>query len=422
MKSLRFPSTRLLACLALSGATLLHADTNRALEELLSTLARNGTLTREQSASILQLAGENKPGPSRETTAAAPTVAPAAAMPKVVALPKQKEVTRLIVAGKLHPQWETFSTRVSNGPSLADRNTFSLRRIELELTGDIAPDWSGTFTADFAASNTLNQAFVTYKGIPQHELRIGQTKVPFLMEESISDSVLKGVERSASHRAVVEQTGRGIGSKLAGLHLKSSAATGPYYAVAVTNAGAKNGSGYAGNVSNGLAYWGRVGTNLAAGDGRIDLGADAACQPDYLPGGRVSAFAGHVHYLGKQFDVLAEIVTASYPRPGLPNARLVGYMIEPVFRFAKKWEAVVRFSSVDSDGIGVSPGSLIRNAPATGNFDRLDSYYLGGNYYIVGNAVRLAFGYDHAKATGRITGTAEENTIDGLSTRFQFLF
>lgn len=82
---------------------------------------------------------------------------------------------------------------------------------------------------------------------------------------------------------------------------------------------------------------------------------------------------------------------------------------------------MLRCAAVDSNGLGLPPGSLWRNAPATGDFDRLESFVLGGNYYISGQAVRFTFGYEHAKATRRITATANENVIDGFRSRFQFL-
>lgn len=65
---------------------------------------------------------------------------------------------------------------------------------------------------------------------------------------------------------------------------------------------------------------------------------------------------------------------------------------------------------------------MLRSAPATGDFDKHTSAYLGGNCYFVGNAVRLTFGYEHAKATGRVTGSAAENEINGFQSRFHFLF
>jgi hypothetical protein len=406
-----------------SAATLtLSAQTeNPAFNELIDVLVGNGQITPAQAEALKKSASATAKPATTAPAPAAPSTTSAAA-PKVVAIPKQKETTKLTIAGKFHPMYEWFSTKTPTGADIADRNDFTMRRVELEFTGDIAPDWSATMTADFAASNVLNQAYVSYKGIAKHELRIGQAKVPFLWEESLSDTVIKGVERSPTDRVIVEHPGRGIGSKIAGIHLKGGDATGPYYAVAITNAGAKNASGYAGNVSNELAYWGRVGTNIAAGSGRIDFGADVALQPDYLPGGTLTAYAAHAHFTSARFDVLTEAVSCAYPRPGQSDANLLSFMIEPCFRVTKQWEVVLRYSKTDSDGLGISPTALIRNAPSTGNFDEFDSVYVGGNWYIVGNAVRMTFGYDHAWARHRITGTDSENTIDGLSSRFQFLF
>lgn len=392
---------------------------NTTLTELIDVLAKNGQITPEQSAALKRSAVLAQEAAAPKTSAAAPAAAPA---PKVMAVPKIKDVTRLMISGKVHAQWDNLDTDVSNGADPVTRNAFSMRRVQLDVTADLGPAWSGTFTGDFAASAILDQAYLTYKGLPGHELRFGHAKVPFVWEESLSSSVLKGVERSASHRAVVEHSGRGIGSKNSGVHLRSSAPEGFYYAASVSNPGAKNSAGQAGNVSNGLAYWSRVGANIAAPGGRLDLSVDAGYLPDFMTAGAVSAYATHAHYRGKQFDVLAEIVGASYPRAGKPDSNLTGFTIEPAYRLTKEWEVVVRYSMVDSDGIGVSPGSLIRSAADTGTFDHVDSYYFGGNYYVVGNSVKLTFGFEHAVATDPVSSAARKNTINGLRTRLQLLF
>ncbi len=394
-------------------------NSNKTLFELIDVLAKNGQITAEQAETLKRSAA---PAPDPVATKAVNKTPEPVSAPKVVAIPKIKEVTRLVIGGKVHAQWDALSTDTDGGPKLAARNNFLMRRIQIDATGDLGPEWSGRLIGDFAASSLIDQAYIAYKGIPSHELRIGHAKVPFLWEETLPFDNVKGVERSASYRAVVEQAGRSIGSKNTGMHLRGGGTEGPYYAIAITNAASKNVTGVAGNVTNSLAYWGRVGTNLAFANGRLDVSVDAGYLPDFLPAGAVSAFATHAHYQGRDFDVLTELVSASYARAGKPDANLVGFMIEPAFRFAEKWEAVLRFSSVDSGGIGVSPGSLIRGAPDSGDFDRVDSYYVGGNYYFIGDSLKLMFGYEHAKATNPVSGPSKENTIDGIRTRLQVLF
>ncbi len=424
MRSAHSFSLLIVGCLAMLSAPL-RADTNQALTELLSTLVRNGSLTKEQADLIRQL--EKSASPSQPLSAPAPasattvsTAGPGKAVP-VYAMPKEKGISRLIISGKIHSQWDSLKTEVSNGPELPARNSFLMRRLQLAATGYITEQWSGLVEADFAASNTIEQGYISYKGVPDMEINFGYTKVPFLREEQISDSVIKAVERSASHRAFVEQPGRGFGAKNTGVHLKGKLPRGFHYAAAVTNPGAKNSAGTAGNVANQPAYYARLGFSRALGSGLLECGIDGGYLPDLLAAGPISATAAHLRYDVAALSLMTEFITASYARPG-PDARQTGFMIEPSFKFTREWELVLRYSTVDSDGLGLSPGALIRNAPATGDFDQLKSFYVGGNYYFLGNAVRLTFGYEYAKATGRITGAAAENTINGLRSRMQFLF
>ncbi len=410
------------------AAGLLRADTNQALTELLRALVANKTLTAEQAALVQSVANEKPASPAPASTAASspkPAAATAAqdkaAPAAVYAVPKEKGITRLSIAGMIHPQWDHVSVDVPNGPQPATRNTYLMRRMKLAVAGEITSQWGGLVEADFAGSNTLEQGYISYKGIRDTEIVFGHTKVPFLKEELLSDGVYKGVERSASHRAFVEQAGRGFGAKNTGLQLRGKRPNGFNYVAAITNTGAKNSGGTAGNVANELAYYAQLGYGGAVGSGRLEYAIQGGYLPDLLAAGPITATAAHVFYDGRRFGLLAEIATARYAR-AVGSARQTGFTIEPAFKFTPEWELVVRYAAVDSNGLGLSPGSLIRNAPATGDFDRLESYVLGGNYYFSGQAVRFTFGYEYAKATGRITGAANENVINGFRSRLQLLY
>lgn len=408
-----------LLLLALALTTPVAASTTQALQQLLDALVQNGTLNAEQASLIRATAN-----PPSAVTPATPVVPEKdrSAPPAVVALPKQKTTTRLIIGGKLHPQWDWLSTDAAPGRDPATRNAFQMRRLELVATGDVGPLWSGSFTADFTSSNPINEAYVTYKGIPGNQLHLGMAKAPFVWEEELSDSVIKGVERSVSHRAVVEHPGRGVGSKIMGLHLHGQRDSGLYYAAAITNAGAKNSAGYAGSTSNELAYWLRLGTAGKMGGIAFNASIDATVHPDLLPTGTLVAGAAHLQLTGNKAGLLAEVVAARYPQSEREAADLRGFMLEPTYRFSDRWEAVLRYSDVDAGGIGLQPGALVRGASATGEYAEISSWYLGGNCYISGQAIKLTFGYEHARASGKVIGPDESNTINALRTRLQLLF
>ncbi|MBM3855329.1 MAG: hypothetical protein FJ399_19605, partial [Verrucomicrobia bacterium] len=339
----------------------------------------------------------------------------------VFASPREAVISRLAISGMLHPQWDFLRNSPSSGPAPAARNTFLMRRLKLGVTGEISPHWSALAEADFAATNVLEQAYVNYRGLTGTDLILGHTKVPFLREELLSDALLKGVERSAAHRVFVEQGGRGFGAKNTGLHLRRRWTNGLNLAAAVTNTGAKNSSGTAGNVANGLAWYGQLGFSQAAGAGRLEYALQTGYLPDLLAAGPITAVAGHVLYQGPMLTLLAESASGWYATP-TGAARQTSWMVEPALKLTSSAELVVRFAAVESGRLGLSPGALLRGAPATGDFERMESAYLGGNYYFVGNTVRCTFGYEHARATGRLTGPAAQNLIRGFRSRFQFLY
>jgi len=421
---LRFRRVIVCALSLAAAAVPLPADTNQALLELLQALTRNGAITAEQSAAIVRLAT------APAATAAAPSAA--ARLPRatgeeqplpatVFASPREKPISRLAISGMLHPQWDFLRSSPSTGPAPAARNTFVMRRLKLGATGEISPDWSALIEADFAATNVLEQAYVNYRGFAGTDLIFGHTKVPFLREELLSDALIKGVERSAAHRVWIEQSGRGFGAKNTGLQLRRRWANGLNFAAAVTNTGAKNSSGTAGNVANRLAWYGQAGFGQPVGAGRLESAIQVGYLPDLLAAGPITAVAGHVLYEGPSVSLLAESASGWYATP-TGAVRQTSWMIEPALKLTAAAEFVVRFAAVASGRLGLSPGALLRGAPATGDFERMDSFYVGGNYYFVGNTVRLAFGYEYARASDRLSGPAAENLIRGFRSRFQFLY
>ena len=110
-----------------------------------------------------------------------------------------------------------------------------------------------------------------------------------------------------------------------------------------------------------------------------------------------------------------------------------GYWVQPsVYLIPKKLEAVVRYSALDSDNRGVALSDGIRGATSGGTMDKMDELYVGGNWYIEGNDVKLQFGYIHGTskdplspttATGVVaTGTAIKASTDGFRTQVQVNF
>ena len=117
----------------------------------------------------------------------------------------------------------------------------------------------------------------------------------------------------------------------------------------------------------------------------------------------------------------------------LQSSKPKGYWIQPsLYLIPKLLEGVVRYSAVDSSNRGVALSDGIRGATSGGTMEKMDELYVGGNWYIEGNDVKLQFGYIHGESKGAVaptsatgvvaTGTAIKATTDGFRSQVQVNF
>ena len=96
------------------------------------------------------------------------------------------------------------------------------------------------------------------------------------------------------------------------------------------------------------------------------------------------------------------------------NADVKGYWIQPTYKLNAQWEAVAQYSFINSGGRGVSLSDVVRSAPSGGTMNKADQLYLGFNYYIKGNDVKLQAGYVHGESNNTVTGGVAKAQTDGL--------
>jgi hypothetical protein len=78
-----------------------------------------------------------------------------------------------------------------------------------------------------------------------------------------------------------------------------------------------------------------------------------------------------------------------------------------LYYITDKFEAVFRYSYVDSDGRGITLSDGIRSAPSGGKMDKLSEFYLGANYYIKGQDLKFQLGV--------VLGETEDVVLTGAS-------
>ena len=94
-------------------------------------------------------------------------------------------------------------------------------------------------------------------------------------------------------------------------------------------------------------------------------------------------------------------------------------------------ELVFSFSRVSVEGSPIDISTTSRNAgqgaanDTLGNdFREATQFYIGANWYIMGNDVKLSGGYEHTNYNDsiRAAGTGLEADVDGIRLRLQLLF
>ena len=433
----------LVAGALLAAAPALAQDNNA----LLTALVRKGILTDQE-------ADDMRSDLAKENVAA------------LVSTTKSPNLEKLTLTGRFQSQFVDLGT--DTGGAVANPAAvqhFLLRRIYFGARLNFSSNWSGFFNYDFAGS-TFDQATITWTPTPWVAADFGFRKVPIGYDEwSISSGALKCIERSPITRFFVEQNnGRrlGAGSYHQGVFVGGadpSPVGGFFYNVAVTNpernedatgiatAGQNavlgNGAPGTGNATNNnFSYWANIGYSQKFGDGLLNswkAGVSTGWLPDQGGPGNgnlgkgfdMSVYSAYADVYYGPWSLVAEYYWAkddagvSLTRDSKPT----GYWVQPSYRFGA-FEPVVRYTSVDSDGRGIAPGDLVRSAPSPGGmtFDKLTEWYLGVNWYLVGNdlkhEVKLQAGYIHSESKDRLTGpaTVSKLTTEGFRSQMQVNF
>lgn len=414
--------------IALWGSGMLYA----ADKELVSILVDKGYLSKEEAHKIMS---DVSHGPIIKT--------------------KGKFVKKLTFSGRVHGQWDYLSADVDKQDDPTTENSFIMRRLYLGAKADLGQGWEGVVNASFGDdTNRLDKGYLAKKLSDELKVYVGYLKAPFGIEETTSSSKIKSVERSALSRFFIEDLN--FGACVTGVQLHGSMA-GLKGVLAVTNIRQGNfdqGSDE-GDSENNLAYWGRLNHTLALNTEdsvELMLGGDIAFLPtnaaqqyddslssrdallytlygkfsvdDFLSLGDASIL---LQFMGANVDD----ASADGALANAEDASPMGFSIIPSIFLTNDLELVLSYSFLDSDGIGVDPSDATRRVNDNGrNWDEYQEFYVGINYFIRGNDLKLSAGYVYAKGEDILTGdhgTAvvvddNEFTVNGFRARLQLLF
>jgi phosphate-selective porin OprO/OprP len=127
----------------------------------------------------------------------------------------------LQISGLVQTEYQGFQQSGVN-------NAFSLHRARLDVKGDINDNWNYEVYTEFAGTTKLLDAYTTYKIADYLKFTAGQFKIPFSLENLISDSQLDFIDRSQVVNALAgrstdvigNQNGRDIGIQIGGSFAK----------------------------------------------------------------------------------------------------------------------------------------------------------------------------------------------------------
>lgn len=421
MLTLRIIRGALLGSALLACAAVATAQDNTAL---IDALVRKGILSDQEAEDLrADLANEN-----------------AAAL---ASTSKGPNLSKLTISGRFQAQYVGLDTNIENAADPAANHHFFLRRIYIGFKPVFTNGWSAYLNYDFAGS-TFDAAYIEWAKNPLAVIQAGFKKAPIGYEEYfISSGALKSIERSPITRFFVEgNNGRrlGAGSYRQGLWL-SGKKDNFSYEVAVTNPERLEGSSDVigtGNASNNnLAYWGNANYNFLLGQSSavpstLKTGVSLGFLPDQ--GGKVlgagndlTVWSAYADFRRGPFSLMGEYFGSKNEQgvSAIRDSESSGFWIQPSYRFGA-YEAVVRYTYVDSDGRGVQTSDGIRSAPSGGTMDVLSEWFVGLNWYLLGNEakhdVKWQAGYIFGKSEDALNGSHAEANTKGFRSQLQVNF
>jgi len=435
-----------------------EAERLKNLEDAVRQLQqRNADLERE----VKQLKSRNSPfapvlsGPDEKATAgnnnkAVFTVPP----PLLVDVHPGASELKLTLGGYVQLNFEDGDVSAFEGrfgqTALKDR--FRLRRARINLTGDFAENFDFKVEGDFENSDGLSSSrtafeatdiFINWHQFAEANIKVGQWKAPFGLEQLTPDPYLIIIERSLPTGAVTPE--RQIGVQLWG---QPFASVWPDEKDLLTYyAGIFNGNGRNTTVNdnNNFMYVGRLESTLFKSkvwgqESSLKLGADVlnsrddagvnisqslnllvntdgSLSPFVLPGAdERTAWSVDAWLKLGPFDLIGEYLeeyvngrTVNGVPPGFSNFTTNGYYITAAyFLIPKKLQLAVRWEDLN-------PGQM-------GN-DGIHSITGGLNYYIHGDDLKLMVDYIHTWSDFREANPEFGNDqFDEVIGRVQLMF
>jgi len=377
---------------------------------------------------------------------------PQAEKPPLFVLQRGSEI-KLVLGGFIQVNFEDSDAFAFNGNfgQSAIKDRFRLRRARVNLTGDFAEQFDFKMEGDFGQNDGTNNNRTAFSGtdiwlnwhqFPAAQIKIGQWKAPFGLDQLTPDTSLYTIERTLPTGAITPD--RQIGVQLWGMPFtniwpaQKDLLT--YYA-GIFNGNGKNTTV---NDNNNFMYVGRLestlfkdvfgkgsflklgadvlnsrddkGTNISQ-SGNLLVNSDGSLSPFTLPGAdERTAWSVDAWIKLGPFDLIGEYLqehvngrTVNGVPPGFADFTTDGYYVTAgYFLIPKKLQAVVQWQDLN---------------PGQKGDDGLYSILGGLNYYIHGDDLKLMVNYIHTWSDFRQANPEfGQDEFDQVLGRIQVMF
>ncbi len=287
--------------------------------------------------------------------------------------------------------------------ALKDR--FRLRRARITLAGDYKEQFEFKIEGDFEQSDGLASAtrtgfsstdiFINWHGVPEANIKVGQWKAPFGLENLTPDSQILTIERSLPTGAIVPERQIGVmlwGKPLANV-LPDQKDLVTYYAGMFNG----NGRNFNNNDNNEFMYVGRI--ELQPFKGEV-MGQEASLKIG-----------------GDYFFTRDETGTNISPALNLrvnADGSLASYtLLSPDERHAYSFDAWLKIGPFDLIGEYFSENVQPRGVPLFSEFDP-SGYYVQGSYFIIPKKLQLVAKYESLNP-GQVAGDDISSITGGIN-------
>ncbi|MGE9293339.1 MAG: porin [Puniceicoccales bacterium] len=428
----------LLSRIALLGLLLAAPLAQAADEELIRLLEQKGYLSEKEANEIIESDGSFD------------------------FKPNSKRTEELTVGALLQFQYNYMQAQNGGGPNPATRNNFQLRRAYLILEGKIGEGFGAVIVPNFGdAKARLDHAYV-YKEIENPDMKFyaGLRKVRFDEEEYSSTSKLRTIERSlvtdywgndtGTENQIPEGTEAngdlGFAAQHMGLFGDWKIDDNFGAELALVNGYASSSPGNTFQNKIGVYAQLRSSWDLSSEEGEtmklqagINTGYQASGNSYWQPTANGASASATNLYIGNSDSDASSIgvnpyvifqwdgfmISGEFLMNWVENGKLYdnaqlsaasggnltassqavpwGIVVTPSYRFFDDYEVVFQYAYINTDGRGVQIDGTVPNAPDVGRlfFQEAQSFYLGFNWYILGDDLKFQFGYSYLDYSGQ---------------------